>query len=231
VPPVPALMFLVALMALKPVLGRIPGFRALSRKELLVIYAFLVIAIPPVTFGIIELLLPWITAPAYFDTPQQQTAELAAGLPDWYAPEDSEVIRMMYEGSDEAGVPWAAWVRPLGIWTIFLTLLYGTGLCLVTLFRRQWSEHERLRYPLLLIPLDITAETSASDTAEAVQGFFRDPLVWVAVSLVLLHHGLNIAKAYNPAVVALGERFGLASFFTEAPWTPFRRLSIFHRRR
>lgn len=229
VPPVPALMFLVGLMALKPLLSRIPGLRALSRRELLVIYAFLVLAIPPVTFGIIELLLPWITAPAYFDTAQQPTAELASGLPDWYAPDDPEVIRTMYEGTEAGTVPWAAWVRPLGVWTVFLTLLYATGLCLVSLFRRQWSEHERLRYPLLLIPLDITAETGHSETAEAVRGFFRDPLMWIAVTLVFLHHGLNIAKAYNPAVVALGERFGLANFFTEAPWTPFRRLSFFHR--
>lgn len=229
VPPVPALMFLVGLMALKPLLRRIPGLRALSRKELLVIYAFLVIAIPPVTFGIIELLLPWVTAPSYFDTPQMQTAALAADMPDWYAPDDFEVIRTMYEGTEDGTVPWGAWVKPLGVWTIFLTLLFGTGLCLVSLFRKQWSENERLRYPLLLIPLDITAETTGSEAAEAVEGFFRDPLVWIAVAVVFVHHALNVANAYNPAVTALGERFSFAGFFTEAPWTPFRRLSFFHR--
>ena len=229
VPPVPALMFLVGLMALKPLATRIPGLRALSRKELLVIYAFLVVAIPPVTFGIIELLLPWVTAPVYFDSPQMATAELAGQLPGWYAPDDPEVIRQMYEGTESGRVPWAHWVRPLGVWTIFLTLLFGTGLCLVSLFSKQWSEHERLRYPLLLIPLDITSESTQTDTREAVQGFFRSPMVWVAVALVFLHHGLNIAKAYDPSVVALSERFGLANLFTEEPWTPFRRLSFFHR--
>lgn len=229
VPPVPALMFLVALMALGPLLKRIPGLRALSRKELLVIYAFLVLAIPPVTFGIIELMLPWMTAPTYFDSPQSATAELVAQLPDWYGPDDPEVIRMMYEGTEDGAVPWGAWVRPLAVWTIFLTLLYGTGLCLVTLFRRQWSEHERLRYPLLMIPLDVTAESSQTDIREAAEGFFRSPLVWIAVALVFIHHGLNIAKAYNPAVVALSERFSFANLFTEEPWTPFRSLAFFHR--
>ncbi len=229
VPPVPALMFLVGLMALKPLLERIPRLRSLSRKELLVVYAFLVVAIPPVTFGIIELLLPWITAPGYFDTPQMQTAELVADLPDWYAPDDSEAIRTMYEGTEEGTVPWGAWLKPLGVWTIFLTLLFGTGLCLVTLFRKQWSESERLRYPLLLIPLDITAESAQSETAEAVQGFFRSPMVWAAVAVVFVHHALNVANAYNPAVVALGDRSRFGQFFTEAPWTPFRRLSFFHR--
>ncbi|HUS80032.1 MAG TPA: DUF6785 family protein, partial [Armatimonadota bacterium] len=165
VPPVPALMFLVLLMAFRAVLGRsgdrplharLGLRRNLTRPELLTVYAFLVLAIPPVTFGIIELLLPIITAPVYFSTPQQPTAALAAVLPGWFYPHDTDVIRQMYEGSDSGGVPWGAWLMPLGVWTGFLTLLFGTGLCAVSLFRRQWSEYERLRYPLLFIPLDLT---------------------------------------------------------------------------
>jgi len=100
VPPVPALMFLVLLIGLRTVLGRwgrrpllarIGLGRSFTRKELLVIYAFLVLAVPPVTFGIIELLLPYVTAPVYFSTPQQPTADLAAELPEWFYPHDTEV--------------------------------------------------------------------------------------------------------------------------------------------
>lgn len=232
VPPVPALVFLVLLVALRPLLARMRGGRAFSRPELLAVYAFLVLAIPPVTFGIIELLLPWITAPTYFSTPQADTAALAAQLPDWYAPTDPEVIREMYEGNEEGIVPWGAWLRPLAVWTVFLTLLFGTGLCLVSLFRRQWSEHERLRYPLLLIPLEITGaepEGQSTGTLEEVGSFFRNPLVWIAIALVVLHHALNIAHAYNPAVTALQDRYSLSPLFTEQPWTPFRRLAFFHR--
>ena len=232
VPPVPALVFLVLLVALRSLwrASKRGGalIRPLNRRELLAIYAFLVVAVPPTTFGIIQLMLPWMTSPVYFSTPQQPTAELAAQLPGWFAPDDFEVIRTMYEGTDAGLVPWAAWVKPLAVWTVFLTILFCTGLCLVTIFRKQWSEHERLRYPLLMIPLDITAE-GTTDTRQAVGNFFRDPLVWTAVGLVLLHHGLNIAHAYNPAVTALKERFSLAPFFTEQPWLPFRRLSFFHR--
>lgn len=232
VPPVPALVFLVLLVALRPLMAKLPGMREFSRQELLAVYAFLVLAIPPVTFGIIELLLPWVTAPAYFSTPQADTAALAARMPDWYAPTDTEVIREMYEGNEDGIVPWGAWLRPLGVWTVFLTLLFGTGLCLVSLFRRQWSEHERLRYPLLLIPLEITGaehEGQHGGTLQEVGEFFRSPLVWIAVALVVLHHALNIAHAYNPAVTALKDRYSLGPIFTEQPWTPFRRLTFFHR--
>jgi len=238
VPPVPALMFLVLLIGLRTVLGRwgrrpllarIGLGRSFTRKELLVIYAFLVLAVPPVTFGIIELLLPYVTAPVYFSTPQQPTADLAAELPEWFYPHDTEVIRTMYEGSDNGAVPWKAWLMPLGVWTIFLTLLFGTGLCLVSLFRKQWSEYERLRYPLLFIPLDLTVERGESDTRRAMGGFFRNPLVWIAIAIVALHHAANIANAYNPAIMALKDRYRLGPIFTEEPWTPFRRLVFFHR--
>ncbi|MEA3403956.1 MAG: DUF6785 family protein [Armatimonadota bacterium] len=229
VPPVPALMFLVALVGLRPLLARRGVTRPITRREMLAIYAFLVIAIPPVTFGIIELMLPWITVPVYFDSPSSPTAKLAAQMPGWYAPDSTEVIRTMYEGTETEAVPWREWLRPLAYWTVFLTILYATGLCLVSLFRKQWSEYERLRYPLLLIPLDITAESATTETREAVEDFFRNPLVWVAVGLVTLHHALNVANAYNPAVTAFRDRYGLAPFFTEEPWTPFRSLTFFHR--
>jgi len=229
VPPVPALMFLVLLVSVRPLMKRFGVGRGLKRQELLAIYAFLVLAIPPVTFGIIEMLLPAITAPVYFSSPQMDTGELAAQLPQWFYPHDFEVIRTMYEGSDNGAVPWGAWLLPLGVWTIFLTLLFGTGLCAVSLFRRQWSEYERLRYPLLFIPLDITTEESRSETGEAVGGLLRSPMVWVAVGLVAIHHGMNIANAYNPAVMALKERYLVGQIFTEEPWTPFRRLAFFHR--
>ncbi|MGC9319761.1 MAG: DUF6785 family protein, partial [Armatimonadota bacterium] len=160
VPPVPALMFLVLLVGLRPLLARLGLVRPITRREMLAIYAFLVIAVPPVTFGIIELLLPWITVPVYFDTPQSPTAELAVQMPGWFSPRSPEAIRTMYEGTETGAVPWSQWVIPLAYWTMFLTILYVTGLCLVSLFRKQWSEHERLRFPLLLIPLDITAESA-----------------------------------------------------------------------
>ena len=86
VPPVPALMFLVLLMALRPLFARLGLRKNLTRPELLAVYAFLVLSIPPVTFGIIELLLPAMTAPVYFSTPQQDTAELAVQLPGWQYP-------------------------------------------------------------------------------------------------------------------------------------------------
>lgn len=225
VPPVPAIFALMLLVALAPLSGRLMR-RTLSKQELVLAYMLLCIVVPPVTFGLIELLIPWVTSGIYLDAPGNDMRALSEALPAWFYPHDDEVIRQMFEGSEDGSVPWGPWLYPLAMWTVWLTLIFGTFMCMVCLFHRQWSEHERLRYPLLFIPLSVVErEAPGSHTA-----FFRNPLVWIGISIVVIHHLMNIANAYNPVVMALKDRYNLGqAIFTEYPWTAFRGLTIFHR--
>jgi len=224
VPPVPVLFSLIFLVALAPLTRNLVG-KHLSKRELIFTYMVLVIGIPPVTYGITEMIIPWMTVPVYFASPQNNFSVLAEELPRWFYPHDAEVIRAMYEGSNDGRVPWGPWLYPLLMWTVFMTLLFFTGLCLVTLFRKQWVDNERLRFPLLLIPLSVVEkEAPGSHTP-----FFRNPLVWLALAIVASHHVLNIAHSYNPAVTALTDRSHVGRVFTEQPWRPYRSLSFFHR--
>jgi hypothetical protein len=237
VPPVPAVIFLFVLAALGAVLVRRRGpaearplptwLRPLASRELMVIYIVMVVAIPPTTFGIIEMLLPWVTSPSYFGTPQDGLDELAGRyFPPWMLPQDPEAIRTMFEGSDTGAIPWRPWLLPLGGWLLFVMLVFGTSLCLMTLFHRQWSDHERLRYPILLLPLSVA---DPGGRHAEIRGLFRNPLTWIAVGLVALHHAMNVAHSYNPGVMALMDRYYLGKIFTEKPWTAFSGLTFFHR--
>jgi len=171
------------------------------------------------------MILPWVTAPVYFDSPQNNYKTLAAELPQWFYPHDDEVILTMYEGSADGSVPWRPWLYPLLMWTIFMSLLFFTGMCLVTLFRKQWAENERLRFPLLLLPRSVVEKEAPGSRAP----FFRNPLVWVALGVVAIHHILNIIHSYNPVVMALMDRSYTGQIFIEWPWTPYRALTFFHR--
>lgn len=227
VPPVPAIIFLFLLAVSGAVVRRKFRGNAFSPRELMVIYIVLVVAIPLTTFGIIEMLLPWVTAPTYFGTPQDGLAELSAQyFPSWVAPRQFETIRAMFEGSETGAIPWNDWAIPLAGWTVFAGLVFATGMCLMSLFHRQWSEHERLRYPLLLLPLSVADQGGRH--AE-IRGIFRNPLTWIAIGAVFIHHGMNVAHSYNPAVTALMDRYPVGNIFTERPWTPLRALTFFHR--
>lgn len=224
VPPVPAMFALMLLVVLAPLSGRIFK-QPINPREMLFCYMVLVIVIPLVTFGMMEMLLPHMTVGLYLAAPGNNFTALAESMPEWFYPHDAEAIRMMYEGS-ESGVPWGPWIKPLAMWTIWLTAFFVTFLCITTLFHRQWTEHERLRYPLLLIPLSIVERQVPGGHVT----FFRNPLVWIGILIVLTHHTLNIAHAYNPAVVALGDRFLIGQeLFTERPWRPFAMLRFMHR--
>jgi len=223
-PPVPAIFCMLLLLALVPLTARLLK-QALSKQELILIFMFLVLTIPQTTYGVVELLIPWMTTHIYFATPQNNLDLVTAELPNWYYPHDSELIRQMFEGSDDGSVPWRAWLYPLGMWTVVMSLVFFTGLCLVNMFRAQWVEKERLRFPLLLIPISLVEkETPGSHTA-----FFRNPLVWAAIGIVFIHHGLNVAHAFNPSVQALTDFYRIGGIFTEAPWTNFNHVRLFYR--
>ena len=48
-----------------------------------------------------------------------------------------------------------AWGVPVFFWTLFLGTLGFIMLCLNTLLRRQWTESEKLSYPLVTLPLEM----------------------------------------------------------------------------
>ena len=67
----------------------------------------------------------------------------------------SVAARQYFEGSD-GRVPWRHWVGPLGNWFLFFVLLSVAVLCAVGIARRQWSESERLMFPLARVPLEFS---------------------------------------------------------------------------
>jgi hypothetical protein len=227
VPPVPAIIFLYLLAAALPLLPGVIRVRPFSRRELALVYIILIISIPPTTFGIIELLLPWGSAAKYFGTPQNGLTDIANQyFPAWAIPRDDEAIRAMFEGSETGAIAWRAWALPLAGWTILCGLFFFAATCLVSMLHRQWSRHEHLRYPLLLLPLSVVG--TGHGHAE-VRGLFRNPLTWIAISLVFMHHTLNIAHQFNPAVTALMDRSYVGRLLTEWPWTAFNGLTFMHR--
>lgn len=201
VPAIPAVAALLLLAALKR-----------PRQETLLVYAFLLVATSMAGPGIVRFLLNAVCHLAYFDMPQAQF------LPAWLAPRDAETVRGLYEGT-EGGVPWGQWLVPLAAWGLLFLCLWVALLSLAQAFRQQWSEHERLSYPLLYLPLEVTRG----------QAFFRNPVMWAGFGVACAYNVLNMAHAYNPAVAAAGQTYNLGALLTERPLSSLRPLMLFWR--
>lgn len=124
---------------------------ALTRPELLVIFAMGLIAAMVPDWGMVRYLISVITAPHYFASPENQwEAHFFAYLPEWAViPNDKGQVSDFFEGRPSGlPIPWQDWVIPLFWWMSALGTLLFIGACLVVIFRKQWVEHERLRFPM-----------------------------------------------------------------------------------
>jgi hypothetical protein len=226
VPAIPAVAALMALGLVAPVLRRLSRWLAVSRGEIVLIYCFIAIATSMAGCGIIRFWLSLVPALFYLDTPQNDFASLQQYIPRWFVPQDREVVRTLYEGSEGGVTPWGAWMLPLLHWAAFFLAFWLLLLCVVVLFRRQWVERERLTFPLLYLPLEVLRE----DTPGRLVGqFFRSPTMWIGFGIASVYNLMNILNAFNPSVICLGKYYNVGSLFVDRPWSAVQPLVIHYR--
>jgi len=151
--------FFVLVLGLNSFVGRLRRGWALSGGELAVVFVMGAVATTMPTHGIAGKLLSFISAPHYLASPENRWGEyLLPHLPRWAIVGPGPPLRWFYEGLPAGeGMPWCVWVLPLGWWVMFLGAAWFACLCLVSLFRRQWMDHERLSYPLAEMALALIA--------------------------------------------------------------------------
>jgi len=225
-PPIPAVGILLALVLLNPFVRRLSKRLCLDRREIIMIYVFLAVATTVTGCGIGRFFLNILPTLYYFDTPENDFASLQGHLPDWMVPKDSEVVRKLYEASEAGVVPWGAWALPLFMWGIFFLAVWVCMLCISTIFRRQWSEKEKLTYPLLYLPMDCT---EGVDGPNLVVGFLRSRIMWIGFAIAFLFNITNVINSYNPAFTALGRAYDLGGLFTEHPLSALQPMAIVYR--
>ena len=227
VPAIPALGLLIVMTLLAAGLMRLARPLAPTRAELLVIFVVLAVATSISGGVIMRMFLPSITAPSYFDTPQNEFARLRQFFPGFMVPQDIEIIRQMYEPA-EGGVPWRPWALPIVHWTAFFLAIWLVMLGLMTLMRRQWTESERLTFPLVMLPLEITADRPEGSGRMSLE-LFRSPLMWIGFGLATAFNVTNMLNAWNPGISALGRWYDVGALFTEQPLSALQPLTFHYR--
>ena len=163
---------------------------ALSGAELKLVYVMMLVACAIPTMGLTAQLLPIVTAPYYFATPENNWAELIQPhIPVWLLPSGKNTIRDFYEGLQGIGqpIPWIEWLRPLSIWTIFLSALYVVSISMMVILRRQWMEHERLVYPLAQLPVEMADRPDSAAVSATVT-----VTVAIVASLIVLLRDISL---------------------------------------
>lgn len=218
--PAGAIAFLLLLLVLNSLWRKLKKRNFLSSGEMLIIYVMLIIAALLSSFGLGEQLLPNLVGVNYFATPENKWRQLFfSHIPRWLVPwdpqggEKQEVARSFYEGLHYGEpIPWSAWLVPLISWSIFALLLFSAMFFMAKLVRRQWIEVERLSFPLLHLPLEVSRE-------ETAKPFFRNKLMWFGFAIPFVYHSINGLHKFMPYIPELPVIYVLNQHFQTRPWS------------
>ncbi len=225
VPPIPAIAVLMALVLLNPLLRRAAARLALTRAEMLTIYCFIAIAITMLGVGVARFWLSLITAPFYFATASNDFASLWPAFPNWLVVKDPKAIHDLYVRSPTGAVPWRLWLVPMAAWTAFFLALWVCMLCMMLLVRRRWIHEERLTFPIVELPLEITAASGR----QSAPAFLRDPWMWGGFALAAVYNVINMLQGMFPGMPAPGKLLDLSPMLENSNFKVLQPLELWYR--
>ena len=204
---------LTVLAVLNLLLKRLfPPF-ALRHGELLTIYVMLSISSAIAGHDMMQTVIPMIPNGFWFATPENEWQQLFwRFLPRWLTLDQLAVLQDFYDGDTTfyTKAYLRAWLRPIIWWTIFLSVLIWVMICIDLLLRKQWIERERLTYPIVQLPLEMTRPDGR---------LFKSKMMWIGFGIAGGIDLINGMHAFFPAFPEIPVRKAdLAIYFTEKPW-------------
>ena len=194
---------------------------ALTRVEMITIYVMLSVSAGVCSHEMMAILVSMMGHASYFATPENQWGALFAdGLPSWLTVTDHTSLHNFYYGNSTifARENYAPWIVPAICWSVFSAVLLYVMLCLNSILRKQWVENERLTFPIVVLPMEMTRESGE---------LFRSKLMWIgfaisgAITLVAGLHYLYPAVPYIRIV-----RTNVGQLITTPPWNAMGMISI-----
>ena len=197
--PMSALIPFVFWLFLNVILKRFVPRLSLTGTELLVILGmgWMVGTVPAI--GWTGYWAGIMTAPEYYASPENGWRDAFFDvLPPHLFPAPT-VVSWFYNGlPPNVGLPWSGWLAPLFWWGSVALAVVGMGICTVVLFQKQWTDNERLTFPLATIPIKLTKDFDVAGAR--VPAWFRNPLFWAGFAIPAFVIGWNIARYFNETI-------------------------------
>ena len=186
---------------------------ALNPGELLTVYVMLTIGSVVCGHDSIEILMPMVTHAYWGATPENGWEKFHEYLPKFVLLNNPDVVRGYYQGGSTM-YDWRvilAWGRPMLWWASFIFVLVASLFLVNVLLRKQWTENEKLSYPVIQIPLLVATQT---------RGLLSNRLLWYGFAIAA---GIDLLNGLNhlvPAVprIPVVHIDNLRNYLTERPW-------------
>jgi uncharacterized protein DUF6785/uncharacterized protein DUF6784 len=187
---------------------------ALTQAELVLIYAMLVTATAVGGIGMVQFFVTGLPAPYYFARESNHWSDFFPYIPSVLTPHDPEIIAQFFKGNATLYrlTVLRDWSVPVAVWTGLVFLLFVTMLSVNALLRQRWVEGERLTFPLVFLPLEMTRDDG--ETA-----FWRDRRMWAGFLAAGLLESVDYVNYLYPAFPSIQlKALRLDPFLSDRPW-------------
>lgn len=199
--------------------GRLWKPLALSAREMLVVYCFMLFASMITSRGLMEDLIPMEVGLNYYADPTNKWQELYFKyVQPWMVPWDvtggprQPIAASFFEGLRPGqSIPWRPWLAPTAAWLLLVAAVYAFMLFASAILYRLWADHELLSFPLVQLPLEML-------NPEQSRHFLRNKLTWIGFSLPVVVFGINGAHMIWPLVPQIPLQIVLNQYLTGRPW-------------
>ena len=186
---------------------------ALHQGELLTIYSILMVAVLVSGQDFTHTIFGTLGNVRWYATPENEWADLFRGyVPQWLEP-SGDVLKGYFLGESSFYISRhiRGWLQPMLWWTLFLTVLSFVMICINTIIRKQWIEREKLTYPLVYLPLEMTRKSS-----------FKNRMLWLGFGIAAGINLINGLNALLPVLPKIPLSYNLATHFVDRPWNAIR---------
>ena len=129
---------------------------AFQPSELLIVYVMLSIGTGIFGHDLMIVMVPTLTS-LWGATPENEWAVLfGRHIPQWLTVYDERALIAFQKGETTLYTDrnLSAWLLPVAFWSGFLVVLLFVLLCMNAIIRKQWTENEKLSYPVIQLPLE-----------------------------------------------------------------------------
>lgn len=208
------LFFLFLLMVFNVFIGLIAPKKRLKDDELMFIYIILALSSSIAGHDTLEILWPMITYSIWFAQPENEWEDLFHRyIPDWLTIKDKQKLVDLYQGESTL-YTWQhirVLLIPVLWWSSLIIALSLMMLCLTILLMRRWLFQEKLSYPVIQIPLQLTEQSGKRLLSNGL--FILGAIIGGSVNL------LNGLHFLFPIVPSMGgfHTYDLGSYFQTKP--------------
>jgi hypothetical protein len=208
----PTVIFVIFLLALlNLVMIRYLKRFSLRPAEMATIYIMLSIGTSLFGHDLIRQLMPMMTNPYWFATPENEWEDIFFRyLPRWLTMDNQYALEEYYRGESNffTAQNIKPWITPVLAWTGFIVVFLFGMICINLIVRKQWTENEKLSYPIIRLPLEISSSPK----------FFSSKLMWIGFGVTAAIELLAGLKYLYPIVISPRIKFNIGQYLTNKPW-------------